>query len=310
MGIKINSFGGPLVWLFRKYNSNFTSKVMLNYAAKSYDKSIREYIEKFLKSEETPIFGNVMLETINRCNGTCAFCTANRYDEKRAYKKMEESLFNKIITELKELQFAGNIYFNVNNEPFIDNRILQFVKHAKENVPNAKNIIITNGTLLNIDKVDSMIGVVDELIINNYSKRYKLSEQISEIFKKIRGGGTRYQKINIVINRRYSEEILATRAGKAPNKPKKNNRINNPCIYPYTDLVIFPDGEVGMCCNDCFEETHFGNVRDNSLVEVWNNEKFTDLRNKMRNGRDSYLFCKECDVVDAGGREKLIKEMD
>lgn len=103
---------------------------------------------------------------------------------------------------------------------------------------------------------------------------------------------------------------MATRAGKAPNKPKKNNRINNPCIYPYTDLVIFPDGEVGMCCNDCFEETHFGNVRDNSLVEVWNNEKFTDLRNKMRNGRDSYLFCKECDVVDAGGREKLIKEMD
>ena len=73
--------------------------------------------------------------------------------------------------------------------------------------------------------------------------------------------------MEISISRRYAGEILATRAGNAPNKPKKNNRVSAPCIYPFTDLIIFPDGQVGLCCNDCFEVTGFGDVTQDRLME-------------------------------------------
>ena len=79
-----------------------------------------------------------------------------------------------------------------------------------------------------------------------------------------------------------------------------------PCIYPFTDLIIFPDGQVGMCCNDCFEVTAFGDVTQDRLRDIWRNEKFTELRKAMRQGREHYPFCVECDVVDAGSREKII----
>ena len=126
------------------------------------------------------------------------------------------------------------------------------------------------------------------------------------IYREVKKNEELFSAVDIIINRRYGKEILATRAGYAPNKPIKNNNVNTPCIYPFTDLVIFPDGKVGMCCNDCEENSNFGDVREESLTEIWYNEKFIELRNAMLVGRN-YQFCKECDVVDAGGREEQIK---
>ena len=71
-------------------------------------------------------------------------------------------------------------------------------------------------------------------------------------------------------------------------------------------MIIFPDGQVGMCCNDCKEITNFGNAESENLFDIWRNEKFKALREAMRKGRDNYGFCRECDVVDAGSREKVI----
>ena len=118
-----------------------------------------------------------------------------------------------------------------------------------------------------------------------------------------------YKDISIVINRRYSEEILATRAGSAPNKPYKNNKVSQACIYPYTDLVIFPTGKVGLCCNDCYEVTDYGRVGEKSLIEIWRGKKFQSVRMAMRRGRMNLEFCQNCDVVDAGGRERYIKNI-
>ena len=66
---------------------------------------------------------------------------------------------------------------------------------------------------------------------------------------------------------------------------------------------------IGMCCNDCKEISDFGNVTKKTLLEIWTNEKFLKLRNSMMKGRNIYPFCRECDVVDAGGREKQIKQL-
>ena len=48
MPIKIKSFGGPIIWQFRKHNSKFTSSVMLTFASKKYKKTIDTYIKYFM----------------------------------------------------------------------------------------------------------------------------------------------------------------------------------------------------------------------------------------------------------------------
>ncbi len=310
MSVRIRSFGGPVIWFFRKHFSGITSKWMLVFTAKSYDRLIRKYIAYFMRQKDTPVFANCMIETVNRCNGTCEFCPANTKDESRPFKKMPDEMFYGIIQQLKEMQWKGKLYLSINNEPFIDKRILHFAEYAKENLPGIRTSLISNGTLLTPEKMDAMPGLVDEIVINDYSEKYALSKQHKSVYKHVKRNKRRFSGMSITINRRYRKEILATRAGNAPNKPVKNNRVNTPCIYPFLDFLIFPDGQAGMCCNDCFEKSHFGDVTKEPLLEIWNNEKFHKLRKAMAGGgRNRYPFCRECDVVDAGEREVYIRSV-
>ncbi len=308
MAIKINGFGGGAVWLFRKHCSSLTSKVALSVAERFRRKKIRSYIDSFLSQREIPLFKFFMVETINRCNGRCSFCPANIRDEKRILKRMEEPLFDEIIKQLKEAGWRGSFFLQVNNEPLIDSSILERAKKVRNEMPNVKVCMITNGTLLNCDKLDQMGECIDQIVINDYSDKYRLSDSVKEIYKYVKKNPQKFLKVEIVINRRYDREILTTRAGNAPNKKEKNNKILSPCIYPFTDFIVFPDGKVGCCCNDCFEVTEMGDLNRQSIVEIWRGEKFRSFREAVGKGRQYYPFCKECDVVDAGSREKAIEE--
>ena len=50
-----------------------------------------------------PLFDHVEIETINRCNGVCAFCPVNINNDSRVFSIMQEELFEKIIDELAEM---------------------------------------------------------------------------------------------------------------------------------------------------------------------------------------------------------------
>ncbi|MCH5279922.1 MAG: SPASM domain-containing protein [Lachnospiraceae bacterium] len=310
MPIKINSFGGPIVWFFRKYCSAYTSKIALEFTAKKYAKVIDDYIHSFITDKQPPIFKMVNIETVNRCNGTCAFCPANVRDERRERKVMAQELFEKIILELKTINWRGQIFLNINNEPLLDKHIEERARFIKDQLGDHVIIsMFTNGSLLTPKRLTKLKwGGVDELIINNYSKSYRLNSQQKKIYQYVKSNPDPFKKMKIVINRRYSEEILATRAGLAPNKKKRNNKVFESCIYPYTDITIFPDGKVGLCCNDCYEVTDYGNVSKQTLVEIWESPQFIDLRKEMQKGRLAVPFCVECDVVDSGFREQLIKK--
>lgn len=202
---------------------------------------------------------------------------------------------------------GGHIYLDINNEPLIDKRIEAFSKYIKDKT-SAKVVVITNGTLLQESRIDELFKYIDEIIINDYGEKYRLSATHRNIYQYIKKNRKKFDHVKVTINRRYAKEILATRAGYAPNKPKKNNTISNPCVYPFMDIPIFPDGKVGMCCNDCFEKTDFGNVNEQSLLEIWNGKSFQDLRRKLTSGRAGIEECNRCDVVDAGSREQYIKD--
>ena len=312
MPVKIHSYGGIVTWIIRKYCSNISSKVALYFADRCYRDIINEYIQYFLQGEEngkTPLFRVVNIETINRCNGKCEFCPANIYTEKRPLKKMTDETFKNIVKQLKELNFDGQIFLNINNEPLIDVNLIDRAKLLRETLGGAVHLsLITNATLLTEEKMDECGKYFDDICINNYSEYYKLLEHNRILYDYIKKNEEKFRECDVSIRRRYSKEILGTRAGNAPNKPKKNNKIDSPCIYVYTDISIYPDGTVGLCCNDCFEKTDFGNINNKSMKEIWEQKELCEIRRKMREGRTKYPFCVECDVADSGFREKLIRD--
>lgn len=77
---------------------------------------------------------------------------------------------------------------------------------------------------------------------------------------------------------------------------------------PFTDLTIYPDGKVGLCCNDALEKTCYGNVSEQPIYKIWTGGIYRSLRAKIGKDRSLYGFCKGCDFVDAGIRNTFMKE--
>ena len=193
-------------------------------------------LRKKYRLSAPPLFKYIEIETVNRCNGRCSFCPVNARENQRPYAKMEESLFEKIIDELSEISYFGSIALFSNNEPFLDNRIAKFAETARRKVPKSYIVISTNGILLDIDCMNSVLPYIDRLIINNYSTDGKLKENIAKIKEYISTDKGKRDKV--VIDLRNENEVLTTRGGQSPNNNKiRANAIGGDC--PKTPWIRF-----------------------------------------------------------------------
>jgi MoaA/NifB/PqqE/SkfB family radical SAM enzyme len=246
--------------------------------------------------ENDPLFTTVEIETINRCNGGCGFCPVNRERDPRPLKKMSEELFRKIVDELAALHFTQPVSLYSNNEPFLDARIFDFAEYAKSKLPDARIVIFTNGTLLNVEKYERIMRHIDLLVIDNYCTDYKLRPNVEEIARYIEDKPNLAHRTEIKI--RYENEILTTRGGQAPNanaKPKSPIPVG--CLLPTRQMIIRPDGALSLCCNDALGTVTVGNVETDGLAGAWNSETARKIRREVLNSRTGFPICQACDTM-------------
>jgi len=308
MPIKKKCFGGKIGWEFKKRFPNISAKLYIKSNFILRRKKTTGYIEYFEKCQNIPKPLIVSIETINRCNSTCDFCPANRNADKRPFAKMSDETFKKIIQDLKEWGYEGMVSLYVNNEPLIDPRIIEFHQYVKEQLPKCQIKFFTNGLLLSLDKFKEIIKYVDYMTINNYGETTQLHQNIEEIYQEVKKDSAHYQDKKIVINVRYIHDVLTNRAGEAPNKKATFEIVKEPCLFPYTDMTIFANGNAGICCNDATEKTNLGNVMQESMEQIWKKQQgmcYSFVREKIKKGRDGLPFCKYCDTLDTGLRVKI-----
>ncbi len=76
----------------------------------------------------------IHIETRSKCNGICNFCPASSVVDNRKDIHMSTELIEKIINELGGLDYLNRISFYNNNEPFLDERIFQIIKLARDKI--------------------------------------------------------------------------------------------------------------------------------------------------------------------------------
>ena len=255
----------------------------------SYIKSVVKHL-----GDDVPMFSHVEIETYNRCNGGCNFCPVSTQNETRAERFMDDKLFYKIIDELSDLDYSGRLALFSNNEPFLDDRIIEFHKYARKNVPHARMHIFTNGSKLTIEKLEAVSEYLDEIIIDNYTVNGDLTTANKKIYKYCVDHPEMKSKLTIV--KRNPNEILTTRGGNAPNRKEMRVYKGVPCLYPFQQMIIRPDGIVSLCCNDPLGKCTMGDVNCESLVEIWRGSEFSRVRDALRIGREEYPHCKYCDT--------------
>ncbi len=68
------------------------------------------------------------------------------------------------------------------------------------------------------------------------------------------------------------------------------------CDYPFTHFEINnPNGDVTFCCN---HNMVLGNVNNNTIEEIWNSEKYQEVRRKFLDGKIFEICDKSCPVLN------------
>lgn len=240
------------------------------------------------------LFDHVEIETVNRCNGGCEFCPVSKKNDTREYKEMSRELFEHIIDQLSELNYSGKLALFSNNEPFLDEDIIDKHRYAREKLPNARIHLFTNGTLLTVDKFTAIIKYLDEMIIDNYQQELKLIKPCQAIAEYCEKNPELKKKVTIVL--RKPKEILTNRGGDAPNRKELVSYGEARCVLPYKQLIIRPDGKVSLCCNDPLGKNTLGDLSKDSIMDVWFNDRFKMVRKCLYEGRKNWKHCEFCDV--------------
>lgn len=270
------------------------------YKRKNYQRKVNQiisdHVNKFKTSGRYPLFRTIEIETMNRCNSTCSFCPVNKNADTRKFKKMDEALFISIVQQLNACGYAGRVGLYSNNEPFLDERIIDLARIAKENLPQCTIFLYTNGTLLTAEKFIAIMQHLDLMYIDNYNDNLKLIKPVEEIYALSKNN--KHYNNRVRIRLRKLNDMLSTRGGQAPNRREETNApLNYGCLRPFYQMVVRPDGKVSLCCNDALGKMTLGDLTVSSIDEVWHNDTYITIREKLCKDRTATFLCSGCDSM-------------
>tara|TARA_B110000971_G_C20022662_1_gene507136 strand:- start:1131 stop:2195 length:1065 start_codon:yes stop_codon:yes gene_type:complete len=77
------------------------------------------------------------------------------------------------------------------------------------------------------------------------------------------------------------------------NKKVPRLKKNYSCSEPWGQITVYADGTVAPCCNTFGRNLPIGNINENSIKEIWNGEKMTEIREGFKNNQP-HKTCQIC----------------
>lgn len=277
-------------------------------------------------------FKTLTLEVTTCCQANCIMCVR----DKLKYKpdSMSQQLFEKAIKQVEEfLDNSGNelefIDLGGMGEPLLDTQLENKLKWLRQNYPDVKVGITTNGQLL-MDKKDILCKYTDVLKISNYGFSKESFESIhrgSLVFEDIKMGLEEFLRISkenrpktimsfLMLNENKGEEILWKNywekrcddiyiwmphnwAGYKTSHTNQNHDKCNSCGRPGKDFTVRANGDVSACCWDFNRELTIGNLNKSSFEEMYNGTSMKEILDMHINKSfyETENICKYCDQL-------------
>ena len=307
-------FYGYFLEIVKNFVRKTNSRLSPNLHLKLHDFITQETKRKFKSFNNKSLFDSIYFELRTRCSGQCPFCAASIQNESRADETMQFDIYKRVIDQLSELKFSGTIAWHVNSEPLLIKNIDEFVAYARKSCPDAWLQILSNGRSLNPLNGEKLIeSGINEISLNIYNdnfhaptpknilnfekevleKKFQPSEILTGFRNKdLSGKFIKYNKFKRRLN-----ITMSNRAGSSPNK--QSNQVLPKigfCQYPFTQFNVTANGKVSHCCADLRFVLPMGNVKNESIEEIWHGRKFNQIRNKLlESKRDELPMCSKCD---------------
>lgn len=288
--------------------------------------------------ELTRLFSSIAIEISEKCNRHCYFCPNDYNTQNDTLVPIEQ--IEKILLQLKKLNYIGRIEWYIYNEPTRDKRLAYIIKLCKHHLPKCNQMINTNGDYFkSYEDIEALfLAGLNQMQINIYSdkdryfnnnqklflagiqiakKRYETINQMIDVLvenKTVELGLSLYNYIGnkrtVKVVKRYGitpktndKDFTVTNRG-GNLKSDVFNTVKEPlkkmCTRPFRFLNINFKGDATLCCVDYKGETNMGNVNEKSILEIWNSPKFNLYRLYLQNKNREIFLCNECDFVGGG----------
>jgi len=234
-------------------------------------------------------FNAVGIETTTYCNLRCKWCPNSKYPRGLLENKklMETKLFKKIIDELGRIRFNGWLYLHMYGEPLTDKRMPELIAYARKKLPRARICMSSNGILLTLELYNKLLtSGLDYLVVNQYTSN--ILPNMKKLFEYLK-----VHKIKNIINYRiFNENLNLCNVG---GEVEVKKLVDRPiCNYPNYVVNINYKGDLIICCNDYHGNIIFGNLKKESIVDIWNKPEYKKVRDELRRGEYNLPLCKKC----------------
>jgi radical SAM protein with 4Fe4S-binding SPASM domain len=274
----------------------------------------------------------IQIETNTACNATCIMCPYPEVSKELPPGRMDRGLYEHILAQCAAEPTLWRIEPFLNNEPFTDTRMVDFIALTKRTVPHAWVSVTTNGSLVTPKISDRLIhSGLDGIWFSFNGSTKETYEQIMGIsFDKVKANidylldvkppslrvftnmiETVPMRGEIADNIRYWQSRgvesgaspLVNRAGNVRNFDDLNyQRVHaDPiriCDLLFHKMYIGCNGDVLLCCMDWRRRVVLGNAGRQTLREIWHGEPYQHYRRLHVEGRSRELeLCKDCSYV-------------
>lgn len=287
----------------------------------------------------------VRIELSGFCNRSCQYCPVSFLDKKDKNKKLPKEVLQRCIEDLKEIQYDGQVWFCLFNEPLYDKEYLfDVLDYVAQQLPKSFIKIVSNGDYLNADYFRELLQhKVDELTISvHYDGKWSLEKQKQKMYEimsriKIEENGeweegtdrlifevspSVYQSKYLSYFSLRSEDFDAhgmDRGGVLNHGILQLDNLDH-CDAVMHELNISYDGTVVPCCNMCSDTLEikpwtYGTVtKDRGIFEIYTSNKAADFRKILfaprENVKETPVPCRTCSVAECDGNEKVYRSDD
>ena len=210
---------------------------------------------QFIPGTKIPLPSEVEISESGTCNRVCSFCPRSDPNYEDIKQFISNDLHNKLCKELSDLNYSGVIRYSGFVEPLLDKNIYNLLRSAKNNLPEARIEIVTNGDVLNGSRLIKLFrNGLDTILISVYD-----SADDAKKFEKL-CLDCNLKSSQYVIRHRYLPPerdfgiTMSNRAGLMANAEYKirplKKKLDEPCYYPSYTFFLDYNGDVLMCPHD------------------------------------------------------------
>lgn len=285
------------------------------------------------RSEREKLFPSMLVLDVSKvCNSRCIHCAYHIVKDDPRFRRspnfMEWEIYKKIADECASYH-PLNFRFTCHGEPLLNPKILDMIGYAKSK-GIAPVSINTNGSLLNMDKIQRLIDCqidIIEISLDALSReKYNLIRRtldydsvIDNIERLIEYRNMSKAKTSIFVSiidqpevKDEIEDFIKYWGKRVDNvikrvyfthdgltDPKKVTyripRERHPCPFLWRRMVVTSDGIPKFCLEDWFDEKITPFTLNESIHKIWTSDWYRNIREIHLKGEFCELkFCSHC----------------